>query len=214
MFFVILKHDYSQEQSAELQESAELHESIVNINDTLLEDNSIDVHNEEHINNNNNEESQIYISSSPNNIITQPFLEETNVSRSLPLTNLSNINASSLPSSSSVLSSAQSLSNIYDVSQAPSTVRNRNKRKCRNEDVYVEAIESIAQSLKTPLSTPVITTPVITSNSTDTIDTCMSFIGSLLKKIQSKELQLDVMNTLVQTVINANVTDLERAKRN
>lgn len=47
------------------------------------------------------------------------------------------------------------------------------------------------------------------NSTTDSIDTCMNFLGSLLKKIQSRDIQLDIMNTLVQTVINASVTDLQ-----
>lgn len=86
------------------------------------------------------------------------------------------------------------------------------RSKRNNDDVYVEAIETIAQSLKTPLSIPSVNNT--TNSTTDSIDTCMNFLSSLLKKIQSRDIQLDIMNTLVQTVINASITDLERAKRN
>jgi len=44
------------------------------------------------------------------------------------------------------------------MSQSPSVVRNPKKRKFKNDDVYVEAIESIAQSLKMPVTPVNITT--------------------------------------------------------
>ncbi|XP_046386397.1 uncharacterized protein LOC124156110 [Ischnura elegans] len=45
------------------------------------------------------------------------------------------------------------------------------------------------------------------------VDACMSFLGSILKQFQSEELRLEVMNTLVQTVITARTSDLVKAKR-
>jgi len=53
----------------------------------------------------------------------------------------------------------------------------------------------------------------VVTDSTDPVDTCISFLGSLIKKIQSLDLRLDTMNTLVQTIINASVSDIQRAKR-
>lgn len=90
--------------------------------------------------------------------------------------------------------------------QSPAIVRNPKKRKLnkpKDEDVYVKAIESIAESLKIPSPTPV----NVMKDIADPVDACMSFLGSLLKKIQSRDKQLDVMNNLVQTVMNASLTD-------
>ncbi|XP_029678710.1 uncharacterized protein LOC115244858, partial [Formica exsecta] len=119
--WVINYHDYSQEQPEESQES------ILNINEILFEDGSDHVHNEEDLNNNNNEETQLYLSSLTNNMITttQPISEQTNLQlRSLPFTNVSNINTSSPSRSCSALSSAQSSSDVCDMLQSPSVVYN------------------------------------------------------------------------------------------
>jgi len=63
--------------------------------------------------------------------------------------------------------------------------------------------------LKTPLTTSV-------SNVTDILDpvhACMSFLGSLIKNVQLPESRLDIMNTLIQTVIKASTIDVERSKK-
>lgn len=168
------------------------------------------MHNEED-SNNMKEESQSCSSSLSDNIIVwnttamQPVLEETNLQlRSVPFSNLSNINTS--PSRCS--GSRSQSSDICNTSQSLPIVRNSKKRKLNSEDVYIKAVESIAESIKMP-STPV----HVKTDSTDPVDTCVSFLRSLLKKIQSRDIQLDVMNTLVQTVVNASTMDLERAKR-
>ncbi|XP_036150677.1 uncharacterized protein LOC118648473 [Monomorium pharaonis] len=128
-------------------------------------------------------------------------------SRSLPFTDLFNINTSSPSTSCSV----QSSPNVGNALQSSSTTHNPKKQKIKNGDAYVEAVESIAQSLKMPL-TPV--TPVnVATDSTDPVDTCMNFLGSLIKNIRTPDLKLDIMNTLVQTVVNASLTDLERVKK-
>lgn len=78
-----------------------------------------------------------------------------------------------------------------------SSCRTSKKRK-QSEDVYVDAIHSLAQTLKT--STTPINNPI--NKDEDVVNNCMKFIGSLLKDFPNSELKLEVMNTLIQTVIN------------
>ncbi|XP_036150711.1 uncharacterized protein LOC118648500 [Monomorium pharaonis] len=161
----LLHHDYVQT-SQDLEELQEM----------LVEDNNVYVHEEDL--NNNNEESQSCASSSSDNIIatTPSILKQKKMqSRSLPFTDLFNINTSSPSTSCSV----QSSPNVGNALQSSSTTHNPKKQKIKNGDAYVEAVESIAQSLKMPL-TPV--TPVnVATDSTDPVDTCMNFLDPLLK---------------------------------
>ncbi|CAL1672924.1 unnamed protein product [Lasius platythorax] len=113
--------------------------------------------------------------------------------------------------SSPVMSSSSSLSNMCnEYNASPSTsARIPKKRKAQqNEDAYIGAIESIAQSLKA--------SPTSVSNVTDNtnpVDICMNFLGSLIKNLKLPEIRLDIMNTLIQTVIEASAIDLERSKK-
>jgi len=48
------------------------------------------------------------------------------------------------------------------------------------------------------------------NNISDLVDMCMIFVGSMLKRFKNEK--LEVVNTLVQTVINTNTQDLETAR--
>lgn len=112
---------------------------------------------------------------------------------------ISSPRASPIPSTASF--------SIYSERATPSG-RIAKKQKTQSEDIYVDAVQSIAQSLKTPLPTSI-------NNVTDNdepINTYMKFLGSLLKNFKCPQLKLDIMNTLVQTVINASAVDLKRTK--
>lgn len=50
------------------------------------------------------------------------------------------------------------------------------------------------------------------SNNISDPDICMIFMGSMLKRFKNETLKLEVMNTLIQTVINANTQDLETTR--
>ncbi|KAJ4428481.1 hypothetical protein ANN_24518, partial [Periplaneta americana] len=74
------------------------------------------------------------------------------------------------------------------------------KRKSQpGQGAFAMAFESIAYSLSQPITMAAPSCPV---------DTCMTFLGSVLKEFKSEQLKLDVMNSLVQAVINAKSTDL------
>lgn len=84
---------------------------------------------------------------------------------------------------------------LNEIMSNKSSCRSSKKRR-QSEDVYVDAINSLAQTLRTPTNNPI-------NEDENVVNNCMKFIGSLLKEIQSSQLKLDVMNTLIQTVINA-----------
>lgn len=88
-----------------------------------------------------------------------------------------------------------------------STTRPVKKRRISSEsnDTYVGAITSIAESLRQSVSTA-----VHESRPLSTVQTRMKFLESILNEIQSKELQLDVISTLVQTAINAKTADMKK----
>lgn len=57
----------------------------------------------------------------------------------------------------------------------------------------------------------------LSNNMSDPVDTCITFVGSILKRFKIETLKLEVINTLVQTVINAinaSTQDLESIRRN
>jgi len=177
---------------------------------------------------NNNEVSQTCMSLPANDIIVaveQPTSKATN-SQSVfhPISQYSTIESSNelsklrpkpclvsspMMSSSSSSSSLSNMCSQYNATSSTYDCIKKKKHKIQNEDTYIEAIESIAQSLKTPLTTSV-------NNITDIIDpvdACMSFLGSLIKNLQLPESRLDIMNTLIQIVIKASAIDVERSKK-
>lgn len=124
--------------------------------------------------------------------------------------------SSTLPSAttSSTTKSPASFFSSGSSSSEPSVSQgSQKKRKTSQFDdlqSYVGAIESIADSLRQPQSIP----SAIESRSLDPVDSCVRFLGSILKEINCEELKLDVMNTLVQTVINAKTNDIQKTQIN
>lgn len=81
------------------------------------------------------------------------------------------------------------------------------KSKSQSENAYAEAVEALADSIKQPI----IVRDAYTnnpSNMSDPVDTCMTFVGSILKRFTNEKLKFEVMNELVQTVINASTQAL------
>jgi len=100
------------------------------------------------------------------------------------------------------------------ISPSP-TIQTTKKRKLDSETVYVGAIEALAHSIKQPITVQRTDTSINNSanNVLDPVDTCMAFIGSLLKHFKNERLQFQVMNRLVEMVIIASTEDLQGEKR-
>lgn len=113
-------------------------------------------------------------------------------------------------------SNSTSSSGVSGRTSCPSPkVKTTKKRKLDSENVYAGAIEALADSIKQPVI--VKRTDVSTSNSlnvSDPVDTCMAFIGSILKRIKNERLQFKVMNRLVEMVINVSTQDVQDARDN
>jgi len=141
------------------------------MNESLYEHDYVNVRDDEDFN--NNEVSQICMSLSANDMIVaveQSTSKATN-SQSVvqPISQYSTTESSnelsksrprpysiSSPVMSSSLSSLLSnMCNQYNTTFSTYDCIKKKKRKTQNEDAYIEAIESIAQSLKTPLTTSV-----------------------------------------------------------
>lgn len=84
------------------------------------------------------------------------------------------------------------------------------KKRKSNEDPYADTIQTIVDSLKQPIAVKSLDTTVNnhSSNTSDPVDACMAFVGSILKHIKNEVLKLDMMQVLVQTVINASTQDI------
>ena len=81
------------------------------------------------------------------------------------------------------------------------TPTRRYKQKRNDDPGFSVAIQVIAETLKEhPAPQP--------PTDIDPVDACMNFLGSMLKTLNSKILQIDVLNDLVQTVLAAKSKDL------
>lgn len=166
-------------------------------------------------------------------VITKPL--EVRVNDELPVTRshtnsvtpdrTTNISCSSLPSPSvsTITTSSLEISNskrlLSSAHQKP-----RKKSKLNSEDAaYTTALEALANSMKQPIiiksidqqdGTYLKDSTKNSSNILDPVDTCMAFVGSIVKRIKNEILKLDIMNTLVQTVINASTENLENERCN
>lgn len=89
---------------------------------------------------------------------------------------------------------------------SPSSFESTKKRKVTSGNAYAEAVQFLADSLRQPIVVAKSDSP------SDTVDGFLTFLGSMLRNFQNKELQLDVMNTCIQTCINARTVDLQRSQ--
>ncbi|XP_071653675.1 uncharacterized protein [Temnothorax longispinosus] len=80
------------------------------------------------------------------------------------------------------------------------------RRKTTSDDAYAEAVQSLADSIRQPIVTQV----AKTDSPPETVDGFLMFLGSILRNFQNEDLRLDVMNTCLQTCINARTADLQR----
>lgn len=133
---------------------------------------------------------------SPNNhTATSDTHDRTSVSINIPCS-FSAISPANSAASSSGSSGIRRLSQI-------------NTTKKRKSDNYAGAIEALADSLKQPIVVNSSNASTNRSlNDADPVDACMAFIGSVLKRFKNKTFKFEVMNTLVQTVINASTENL------
>lgn len=121
-------------------------------------------------------------------------------------------NISRPPSSINPANSITSSSGISSDSRLISSAQ-KSRKKCKtNTDVYAGAIEALADSIKQPIivKSTNASTNNPSNNISDPVDMCMIFVGSMLKRFKNEK--LEVMNTLVQTVINTNTQDIETAR--
>lgn len=112
--------------------------------------------------------------------------------------------SSSIKPANSITSSSGISSRSHLISSAQ---KSRNKSKT-NINVYAGAIEALADSIKQPI---IVTSTNASANNplnniSDPVDMCMIFVGSMLKYFKNEMLKFEVMHTLVQIVINANIT--------
>jgi len=140
-----------------------------------------------------------------------PERSKTPLSTGIPRPSPSISPANSIASSSGINNRTRPSSSI---SPSP-TIQTTKKRKLDSETVYAGAIEALAHSIKQPIT--VQRTDTSTNNSAnnvlDPVDTCMAFIGSLLKHLKNESLQFQVMNRLVEMVISASTENLQGEKR-
>lgn len=90
----------------------------------------------------------------------------------------------------------------------------RHKLSDDNDILHSDAIEKIAHVLQQPVIIKSDTVGNYSSCNTscvqpDPVDTCMTFVASILKRMTNEILKYDVMQTVIQTVINASTQDLE-----
>lgn len=89
-----------------------------------------------------------------------------------------------------------------------------NKRKKRyswldSSDEFSDVIKSLTTTIKEPISVSIHQT----TSTSDPIERFLTFMGSLLRGFQNKELKLEVMNEVTQLIINAKMADCQRSKR-
>ncbi|XP_032689109.1 uncharacterized protein LOC116852656 [Odontomachus brunneus] len=124
--------------------------------------------------------------------------------------------SNNIPRLPQVISPANSIvssgvcSNVCSSQSLTKTAKKRKSSKCNN-DTYSDDIKITADTLQQPIvvKPPDIAVNNLSCDTSDPVDACMAFVGSLLKNIKNKVLKLDVMHVLIQTVINASTTDLE-----
>lgn len=116
------------------------------------------------------------------------------------------------PSISSANSIAPSLG-VNNRKHSPSSIT-QTFSKLDSETVYAGAIEALAHSIKQPIQQIDAPTNNSLNNVSDLMDTCMAFVGSILKRFRSKSLQFQIMNRLIEMFINTSTEDLQRTRDN
>lgn len=96
----------------------------------------------------------------------------------------------------------------------PKLSKSRSKKKFRSnpiDDEYAGAINSLAESMRQPITINSIDSVRNTSPpSSNSVDTFVVFIGSLLKTITNEDIKLEAMQNIAQTAISAKSKDIKK----
>lgn len=133
-----------------------------------------------------------------------------------PISPNNSINRSSRPSSP--INSATSLSGINNNKHSSLSLsqKSRKKFKSNSADACSRAIEALANSMNQLIIVKITDTNEPSNNnmSDPIVDSCVTFMGQLLKHFKNEILKFEVMNTLVQTIMNPKSQDLETTRHN
>lgn len=113
----------------------------------------------------------------------------------------------------SLISPSTSTSSKCGLSSETTKCRSKKMRRLNSvDDEYSGAINLLAESMRQPITISTVGNTGNTTSSSDPVDGCVTFLGSLLKTFQDEELKLEVMNDLTQVVIKAKSKDLKNVK--